>query len=177
MNVLQTFFYLGLLQAKPQDVPFSYQLLGITAITSVACYILALQPASPELNRILGEQDSITMIAIAEHGFFAAAVWAILKLRGHGARFVQAITAIFGVSTIIRFLMWVISSILGVDHEAKGITLAGMSVVGLSLWILVVYAHIFKETLETRFGVGVLFTIASQMLTSMLLLMVFKVNL
>ena len=177
MNVLMTFFYLGLLQAKPQDVPFSYQVLAVTALASIACYVLALQPATPELSRILGEQDSISMIAVAEHGFFAATVWVILRIRGHTARFVQTITAMFGVSAIIRFAMWVISSILGMDHGASGITLAGLSVVGLSMWILVVYAHIFRETLETGFGVGVLFTIVSQMLTSMLLLMVFKINL
>jgi hypothetical protein len=108
MNALKILFDISLLRAKPQDLPFSYYLLAITTITSIVSYILALEPASPELARILGEQNSITVMSLAEHAFFAATVWVILKIRGVSGRFVQAMTAMFGVSTIIRLLVCVV---------------------------------------------------------------------
>ena len=91
MNALKIFLDISLLKAKPQDVPFSYQLLALTAVTSIVAYILALEPATPELARILGKQNSIIAMSIAEHGFFAATVWVILRLRGHQARFRRTI--------------------------------------------------------------------------------------
>lgn len=176
MNALKILFDLALLKAKPQDVPFSYQLLALTAVTSIVAYILALEPATPELARVLGTQNSIVAMSLAEHGFFALTVWVILKLRGHAERFVQAMTAMFGVSTLIRFIIWLVVGLLAADRESAGAGLAGMLVFGLSLWIWVVYAHVFRETLETRFGTGMLYTIATQVITSMLLLTVIDVN-
>ena len=176
MNTLKIFLDVCLLKAKPQDIPFSYQLLALTAVTSIVAYIFALEPATPELARILGSQNSIIMMSVAEHAFFALTVWVILKLRGHAARFTQAMTAMFGVSTLIRIIVWFVVSLLAADKESSGAGLAGMLVFGLSLWIWVVYAHVFRETLETRFGAGMMYTIASQIITSMLLLTVIDVN-
>lgn len=176
MNALKIFLDITLLKAKPQDIPFSYQLLILTAVTSIVAYILALEPATPELARILGTQNSIVVMSLAEHGFFALIVWVILKLRGVPARFVQAMTAMFGVSTIIRIIVWLVVRLLAADQESSGAGLAGMLVFGLSLWIWVVYAHIFKDTLEIRFGAGMLYTVVSQVATSMLLLTVIDVN-
>ena len=176
MNALKIIFDISLLRAKPQDIPFSYQLLAITAITSIVSYILALEPASPELARILGEQNSITVMSLAEHAFFAATVWVILRIRGVSGRFVQTMTAMFGVSTIIRLLVWVVMGLLATNLQPSGAELVGLLVFGLSLWIWIVYAHIFRETLEARFGTGMLFTIISQVVTSMLLLTVVNVN-
>ena len=177
MNTLKIFLDISLLKAKPQDVPFSYQLLALTAVTSIVAYILALEPATPELARILGRQNSIVAMSLAEHGFFALTVWVILKLRGYQTRFVQAMTAMFGVSTLIRMVVWLVVSLLAADKASSNAGLAGMLVFGLSLWIWVVYAHVFRETLETRFGTGMLYTIASQVITSMLLLTVIDFNL
>ncbi len=176
MNAPKIFLDISLLKAKPQDIPYSYHLFAITAVTSIASYILALKPATPELARILGTQNSIVVMSIAEHAFFALTVWVILKIRGYSGRFVQAMTAMFGVSTIIRILVWLVVSLLAADKESSGSGLAGMLVFGLSLWIWVVYAHVFRETLETRFGNGLLYTIVSQVITSMLLLTVIDVN-
>jgi len=176
MNSLKIFIDIILLRARPQDVSFSYRLLAITAITSIVSYILVLEPASPELAQYLGKQNSIIMISVAEHAFFAATVWVILKLRGFTGRFVQAMTAMFGVSTIIRLLVWLVMGLLATNPETSGTGVAGFLIIGLSLWIWVVYAHIFRETLESRFGVGLLYTIVSQIITSMLLLTVINVN-
>lgn len=172
MNALKTLFDITLLQAKPQDVPFSYLLLGITAVTSIISYILALEPVGPEVTRVLGKKISVTPLAIAEHVFFAATVWLILRIRRRTERFIQTITAMFGVSTIIQFIMWPVTGWLLKNQGTPEANLPAFLIFGLRVWILVVYAHIFKETLETKFGGGVLFTIASWMLTSMLLLLV-----
>lgn len=176
MNALKIFLDISLLKAKPQDLPFSYQLLALTAVTSIVSYILALEPATPELARILGTQNSIVVMSLAEHAFFALIVWVILKLRRCSERFTQAMSAMFGVSTIIRLIVWLVVSLLAADKESSGAGLAGMLVFGLSLWIWVVYAHIFRETLNTSFGMGLMYTIVSQVITSMLLLTVIDVN-
>ncbi|MDJ0958781.1 MAG: hypothetical protein QNI91_18080 [Arenicellales bacterium] len=172
MNAFKTLFDITLIQAKPQDVPFSYPLLAITAVTSIISYILALEPVGPEVTRVLGKQISVTPLAVAEHLFFAATVWVILRFRRHTERFVQTITSMFGVSTIIQLIMWPVTGWLLKNQGTPEANIPAFLIFGLRVWILIVYAHIFKETLETRFIVGALFTIASWMLTSMLLLLV-----
>ena len=172
MNALKTLFDITLLQAKPQDIPFSLPLLAITAVTSIISYILALEPVGSEVTRVLGKQVSITPLAIAEHIFFAATVWVILRFRQHAERFVQMLTAMFGVSTIMQLVMWPVTGWLLQKQGTADANLPAFLIFALRIWILIVYANIFKETLETRFGVGVLFTIASWMVTSMLLLLV-----
>lgn len=175
MKAIKTFFDVTLLQAKPQDVPFSYSLLSITAITSIISYILALEPVGSEVTKVLGKQLSITPLAVAEHIFFAATVWMILRLRRHTERFVQMLTAMFGVSTIMQLVMWPVTGWLLQNQGTPGANLPAFLIFALRIWILIVYANIFKETLETRFGVGVLFTIASWIITSTLLLLVVDV--
>ena len=175
MNRLKTFFDITLLQAKPQDVPFSYPLLAITAATSIISYILALEPVGSEVTKVLGKQVSITPLAVAEHFFFAATVWMILRLRRRAERFVQMLTAMFSVSTIMQLVMWPVTGWLLQNQGTPEANLPAFLIFALRVWILIVYANIFKETLETRFGVGVLFTIASWMVTSMLLLLVVDV--
>ena len=177
MNVFKIIFDISLLRAKPQDIQFSYQLLAITAVTSVVSYFLALEPARPELERILGTQNSSIVMSLAENGFFAATVWVILKLRGAGGRFVQAMTAMFGVSTIIRLLVWLVMGLLATSQESAGAGMAGLLVFGLSLWTWIVYAYIFMNTLDSGFWTGLLFDFISQVVTSMLLLTVIDVNL
>ena len=175
MNRLKTFFDITLLQAKPQDVPFSYSLLAITAATSIISDILALEPVGSEVTKVLGKQVSITPLAVAEHIFFAATVWMILRLRRRAERFVQMLTAMFAVSTIMQLVMWPVTGWLLQNQGTPEANLPAFLIFALRVWILIVYANIFKETLETRFGVGVLFTIASWMVTSMLLLLVVDV--
>lgn len=175
MKAFKTLFNITLIQAKPQDIPFSYLLLGVTAATSIISYILALEPVGSEVTRVLGKQISITPLAVAEHLFFAATVWMILRLRRHTERFVQMITAMFGVSTIMQLVMWPVTGWLLQNQGTPEANLPAFLIFALRIWILIVYAHIFKETLETRFGVGVLYTIASWMVTSMLLLLVVDV--
>jgi hypothetical protein len=177
MNVFRIFLNITLLKAKPQDVPFSWQLLAITAATSIVAYVFALKPATPELARILGTQSSIVTMSLAEHAFFAITVWVILKLRGYAERFVQAMTAMFAVSTVIRLIVWLVVALLASSKEPSGAGLAGTLVFGISVWMWIVYAHIFRETLETRFGAGLLYTIVSQVVTSMLLLTVIDIKL
>lgn len=181
MNVLKTFFDICLLQARPQDVPFSYSLLAITVVGSIVSYILALG----ELTRILGEGVSLTPITVAEHLLFAATVWLILKFRNRPERFVQTITAMFGVNTIIQLIMWPVTGWLLINAAdfpkldvEQGSPEAGVPVFlmfTLGVWILVVYAHIFRDTLETKFFFGLLYTLASWMVTRLLLLLVFDV--
>lgn len=165
MNLLKTFFDITLIQAKPQDVPFSYPLLLITAITSIISYIVAMEPVRNELMARLGEEISIAQIAVAEHLFFAATVFVILRLRQHTERFVQMLTAMFGVNTIMQLIMWPATEWLLLKQETP---LPTLLMIALRIWLLIAYANIFKETLETRFGVGILFTIGSLSVAALL---------
>ena len=173
MNSFRTFFDISLLQAKPQDLPFSHLLLGITLAASIVSYVLALGPVGSEVTRVLGKEISIIPLAIAENLFYAATVWLILRLRRRTERFIQTITAMFGVNTIMQLIMWPVTGWLLKNQGTADASMPAFLIFALRIWILIVYAHIFRETLETRFGAGVLYTIASWMLTSMLLVLVF----
>lgn len=175
MTAFKILFDITLLQAKPQDVPFSYPLLGITALASIISYILALEPVGSEVTRVLGKEISIAPLAAAEHFFFATTVWLILRLRGHAERFVQTITAMFGVSAIIQLVMWPVTGWLLQHQGTPDANFPAFLIFALRIWILLVYAQIFRHTLETRLGAGVLYTIASWVLTSVLLLLVIDI--
>ena len=83
MNTLKIFLDISLLKAKPQDVPFSYQLLALTAVTSIVAYILALEPATPELARILGCQ--VTLLRVDQGEDLGPVEQGLLQMAGAGA--------------------------------------------------------------------------------------------
>jgi len=116
------------------------------------------------------------VMSLAENGYFAATVWVILKIRGVSGRFVQAMTAMFGVSTMIRLLAWGVMKLMAANQESSGAELVGLLALGLTFWTWIAYAHVFRVTLESRFGVGLLFTFISLVISSMLMLTVINVN-
>ena len=176
MNLFKIFLDVCLLRAKPQDVPYSFQLLAVTAVTAVVSYILALEPAMNQFAQVLGTQKSIIVMSIAENAFFALTVWVIIRLRGRQERFVQAITAMFGASTLIRLVVWLIVGLLDGGVNSTGAGLAGILVLGLTLWLVIVYGHIFRNTLEITLVGGILYTIASLFVTAMLMTPVIGVD-
>lgn len=172
MNTLRILLDVSLLQAKPQDVPFSFQLLAVSTVASVVSYVLALDPVGAEVARVLGREISIVPLAVAEHLFFAATLWAILRIRRRTERFVQTTTAMFGVSAIMQLVMWPITGWLLRHQGTPDANLPAFLIFGLRIWILIVYANIFKETLDTGIRAGLLYTVACWMITSVLLLLV-----
>lgn len=163
MNAFKTLFDVCLLRAKPQDVPFSYPLLAAAAVASIITYVLALGPVGSEVGRVVGQEVSVAPLALAEHACFALTIWVLLKLRERSERFVQTLTAMFGVSTVVHLAMWPATANLATTQGTSRIF-----VFGLSIWMLIVYAHIFKDTLETRFGAGMLYTLATRVVAEVL---------
>lgn len=88
--------------------------------------------------------------------FTAFAVWLILWLHKHKARFVQCYTAILGVNVIVFALLLMIALVFGREIFA-------FLVQPVYLWFLVVVAYIFKDALEISWLKALLWVLAMEL--------------
>jgi hypothetical protein len=171
VNPLKTIVDLALLQAKPQDLPYSWALLGLLASASTLSYVLALEVVGSQLTQVVGQEIPIVPLAIAEHAFFALTIWLILRLALKSERFCQTLSAMFAGNTLVQLAMWPVSQWMVNAQGTAAANTPTLLLLGLRVWLLLIFAHIFKEALEVRMGLGVLFTIGCWIFTSVLLLL------
>lgn len=171
MNLLKTIIDLALLQAKPQDLPYSWALLAALAAASALSYVVALNVVGSELTQVVGEDIPIVPLAIAEHAFYALTIWLVLRLALKAERFCQTLSAMFAANTLVQLAMWPVSQWMVDAQGTAAVNTPTLLLLGLRVWLLLIFANIFKEALEVRLGVGVLFTIGCWIFTSLLLLL------
>ena len=129
------------------------------------------------LNLVVG----VVMIADARIGVFLALLESLfevvlmltvlyfgLKFHGSLARFQQAATALMGSGFLLGLLAL---PLVAWSHHSES-SEAGLLLLVLIIWSLVVMGHILRHTFETRFnlglGIAVLYTLVSWNLTFML---------
>lgn len=171
MNPLKTIVDLALLQAKPQDLPYSWALLAVLAAASTLSYVMALDAVGNELAQYVGEDFPIVPLAIAEHAFYALTIWLVLRLAQKPERFCQTLSAMFAANTLVQLAMWPVSQWMMDTQGTAAVNTPTLLLLGLRVWLLLIFANIFKEALEVSMGVGVLFTIGCWVFTSLLLLL------
>ena len=163
MEALSRFFVeLCLLRRGPQDLPASSTLLGlILAINLVASLLVGLA-ADLSAPIALGQGLADALLTL---GLLHLA----LRLTRHPARFVQLATALLGAGALLS-LVAVAPLMLLSGAESRGETsLAGLPLLVLLFWSLLVTGHILRHGLDLRLGQGVLIAVAYNLLASTLI--------
>ena len=143
MSVLQKLLALMILKSAPQDLPYSPQLTVQLAFVYILSGIAVLQSTLAPDDMLGG-----LILGLLVQVVFTHLVLASLNRR---ARFVQTISAIFGVSIIFNLLSWPLFIVFA-DETAQESLKSSMSLLFLLLisWEVLVKAYIFKHALEMK---------------------------
>ena len=155
MNTLRLLLELCLLRGRAQDLPASAQLVWLTAAGSVAVDVLSLPDGGADLGRIL--------FVASQVAFFGASIWLVLKMRGHPARWMQTITALYAANTVFSLLLLPFLPALAAMIEAgpgKAVGWQAYVMLALTGWFLAVTARVLREATEWPLLPSFLVTIA-----------------
>jgi len=131
-------------KAKPQDLPADRQWMLISAAMIIGATILA----------GFGKETSnqIVLFAIAQVSLYAAVIWLLLKLKGVQERWTQTITALFGTSFLLQLAAIPFSAKINLlDTGEVHLTNELMIIFAISLWNLLIVAHVLKNAMESKF--------------------------
>jgi len=150
--LLKIFVDLCLLRSAPQDLPASLWLLKLTvAANLLASLVLSL---GMQLDFVLTLAQGALEIAL-----LLGLIWLVLNLTSHLERFVQTATAAMGCSALLGLAAIPVVSLAGSDNEDLAL-LAGLSMLALLIWSIVVLGHVLRHALEIRHGQGVMLATA-----------------
>jgi len=136
-----TFFKISCLQLKPQDLPKSNILLIVITLNYVFIGILL---SIPRLS--LGEAILSTLLEIL---LLTILVGSLLYFTHFLNRLSQTLTALMGTNTLLG---WISLPVLLWYYQAKLYQWdISILLLGLTIWNLVIYAHILRHALDIPF--------------------------
>lgn len=164
MNLLLKLFVdICRLQAKPQDVPASSNLLLLTIVLAVVSGMLSISGSVYGLMQvvIISVMDvAITLILLS---FF-------LNLMRLSSRLLQSATAMFGAGTIINLVSLPVMWLMNSGSENPGYQLLGaLFYFALLIWSLVVMGHIIRHSFNLHLTGGILIAIGYFLLSNTLI--------
>lgn len=150
LSLFRFFFQLCLLRTRPQDLPSSEALLGVTAAFNVAIGAVVVTPT-------LGNALTALMASLLDTAILAGTLWLLLRFRDHPARFVQAATAALGVSAVIAVLSLPLQWLLPADPDAVTAPAEAASLLFLVLivWLQVALGHVLRHALDVTLPLGI----------------------
>jgi hypothetical protein len=148
-RLLQLFIDICLLRGRPQDLPASGFLFGLTLAatlaTAIPILLISLNGLMPTLAA--AAMDVALMLIFLRGGLY------FLKLE---SRFLQTASAMFGTGAIINLVSIPIHMMLIADSGSDLMPLLGsLLYLMLLVWSLVVLGHILRHSLEIPLGGGV----------------------
>jgi hypothetical protein len=150
LSLFRFFLQLCLLRTRPQDLPSSEVLLGLTAAVNVVIGAVVVTPT-------LGSPMTALMASLLDTLVLGGAVWLLLRFRDHPARFVQTATAALGVSAVIAVLSLPLQWMLPADAESVTGTAEAASLLFLVLiiWLQVALGHVLRHALDVSLALGI----------------------
>lgn len=163
MEALIRFFVeLCLLRRAPQDLPGSSTLLGLILVINLMASVLVGLAAGLAAPVALGQ-------GLADAVLTLGLLHLALSLTRRPARFLQLATALLGTGALLS-LVAVAPLLLLSGAESRGETsLAGLPLIFLLFWSLLVTGHILRHGFDLRLGQGVLIAVAYNVLASTLI--------
>ncbi|TNF52757.1 MAG: hypothetical protein EP309_08650 [Gammaproteobacteria bacterium] len=163
MEALIRFFVeLCLLRRAPQDLPGSSTLLGLILVINLMASVLVGLAAGLAAPVALGQ-------GLADAVLTLGLLHLALGLTRRPARFLQLATALLGTGALLS-LVAVAPLLLLSGAESRGETsLAGLPLIFLLFWSLLVTGHILRHGFDLRLGQGVLIAVAYNVLASTLI--------
>ena len=146
-GLLESLIAICLLRRGPQDLPYSPALARQLVVV-----LLALQAV---FLLLLDEQERLPGQMVYGLAWILLPAWILLRLRGLQARYVQTLSAKCGVGLLyLLVLMPLALALRTVDTSAPDVRpepwqiLAFWGVVGVTVWHLMVSAHIWRHALS-----------------------------
>ena len=163
MEALSRFFLeLCLLRRAPQDLPASSTLLGLILAFNLGASLLVGLAADLSAPVALGQGVADALLTLG-------LLYLALGLTRHPGRFPQLATALLGAGALLS-LMAVVPLMLLSGAESRGETsLAGLPLLVLLFWSLLVTGHILRHGFDLRLGQGLLIAVAYNLLASTLI--------
>ncbi|HIP53070.1 MAG TPA: hypothetical protein EYH03_03550 [Chromatiales bacterium] len=162
------FLNLCLLRKGPQDVPFSRELLLLVWVVNLTVGWLLIGDATVHPFRALLESlsDSLLMLGV---------LWLLLQWRGKTPRFVQSATAALGSGALLGIIALPLVRLVASGTTRSAQTdWAGMLLLAVVVWSVVVFGHILRYALDVKLGEGValsfIYTVLSYSLLNALFL-------
>ena len=155
MTIIKQLFEILIRQRQPQDIDYDINaaVLSFFAVLALGYFLTSMQPVYSQPLLYSAAQTIIQ----------TALVFLLLKIAGNDNRFVQTLTALFGVSAMLLMLILILVQVPA---------LVAMPFF-INLWSLYISILIFKAALDCRTGLAILVAIAYQIITSLLVLLLF----
>lgn len=149
MKQLILFFWeICLLKKGPQDLPTSRFLLNIT---------MALYFFTGVLYGVYNKAFLISLAQVTMDIFiFIVFLKMILSLSNYSSRFIQTVTAIFGISAVFTMLGLPLMYLRDTLLNDALLLLVSYLFLAIIIWNIVVIGHIFRHALSITLFVGVL---------------------
>lgn len=160
---LRIFVDIVLWRRGPQDLPVSGLLLALAIAAYVAVSIVQLALFNESLANWL-------FYVVLDPLLLAGWTWLVLRIMGHGARFLQTASAVFGANAVLGFLVYLPLQVLGMavgGGQASGFAQAAawLQVVVFAL----VTGRILKLATDTNLFTGIMLSITYVVLVIMVL--------
>ena len=162
MSTLIRFFVeLCLLRRGPQDLPGASALLGLVLAVHLVIAVLVGLAAGLTAPIAVGQglADAILTLGL---------LWLALRVTDRRPRFLQVATALFGAGALLGlFALAPLGLVAGAESRGET-SLAGLPLLVLLFWSLLVTGHILRHGFDLRLGQGVLIAVAYNLLASAL---------
>jgi hypothetical protein len=134
-----------LLKAGPQHLPYSVALLAIMTLLYIASGVLVLT-ISMESGQALASM-------LLDAGVLFAFSYFCLSLLHYRNRLVQMVSALAGIGIVYHLLAWpLFIQIHGMQAQEQGVRIAALLMLLLISWQVLVFAHVFRQTMLMSMG-------------------------
>jgi hypothetical protein len=150
--IVKAFWQIVLFRQGPEDLPDSQPLL----ILAAAAYVLV----DTVVILLLYPREALLPLLLVDVGFLTLWSMGVLRLFGHGARLKRTLTALFGAGALLQVLAFPLSAwpAFGIPIEIPLVVRIAVSL-GILLWSVAVYGHVFSSSLTRPLGIGLLFSV------------------
>jgi hypothetical protein len=147
--LLRFFWELSLLRRAPQDLPASAALLG-------AVFAVNLLLGMAVMAGQFGGAGRALLASLLDAGVVAGLVYATLAFSGHPRRFVQTLTAMFGVAVLFSAMLAVVQWVaVSLNLEV----IAAFAGLLLLAWVHVALGHVLRHALDMDLWAGIVIAI------------------
>ena len=161
-RLLQLFIDICLFRAKPQELPSSRFLLGITMAAVMVTNIPLLLPHMSGIGSVV----AATLLGLFLKYVFLQGGLYLMEVE---KRFLQTATAMFGAEAVINLPGLMLEMML-IGEQIGGINALGaLFRLLLLFWSLAVMGHILRHALDIRFALGVVIAVIYTMLLIILI--------
>lgn len=147
LGLVKLFFDLCLLRAKPQDIPASRGLLGVTLAVYTTVSLILASVQLPAQRALLYALADVVILAVLTH--------LVLLVRRFPERFTQTLTALAGSGAVLGVITWPLAHIQQ----------PSLLVLILVIWSISVTAHILRHALSLSLTLGIVISLGYLIVT------------